>query len=272
MKAAGIKMRHLPTNGGGPALTAFLGNNAQVLVSSISASLRPDQGRQGCAPLALFGAKRSKALPDVPTMKELGYDVEYYLWVGLFAPKGTPADDHRQAARGLDKAAHTDTFKKAMSNLGQELDYHGPAGLRAILGRRRPRVTKPRSSRSASKAKTELDPLDARRAISSDNNMRSRRPRRRRIFRGRRPAVIALSGDLPFGQLSMPGAGFLPLLVAVSDHRAWRVAVSARQREPGLLPRSNGTTPRMPLQVLVITGVARCALHLSRLHHHHDRR
>jgi hypothetical protein len=40
MKAAGgLKMRHLPTNGGGPALTAFLGNNAQVLVSSISASL-----------------------------------------------------------------------------------------------------------------------------------------------------------------------------------------------------------------------------------------
>ena len=40
MKAAGgLKLRHLPTNGGGPALTAFLGNNSQVLVSSISASL-----------------------------------------------------------------------------------------------------------------------------------------------------------------------------------------------------------------------------------------
>ena len=38
MKAAGIQMRHLPTNGGGPALTALLGNNAQVLVSSIAAA------------------------------------------------------------------------------------------------------------------------------------------------------------------------------------------------------------------------------------------
>ena len=38
MKAAGIQMRHLPTAGGGPALTAILGNNAQVLVSSIAAA------------------------------------------------------------------------------------------------------------------------------------------------------------------------------------------------------------------------------------------
>src|ERR1043165_2393578 len=41
--AGGLKFRHLPTNGGGPALTAFLGNNAQVLVSSISASLAQTQ-------------------------------------------------------------------------------------------------------------------------------------------------------------------------------------------------------------------------------------
>jgi tripartite-type tricarboxylate transporter receptor subunit TctC len=122
MNASGIKMRHLPTNGGGPALTAFLGNNAQVLVSSISASLA--QIKAGKArPLAMFGAKRSKALPDVPTMKELGYDVEYYLWVGLFAPKGTPAPIVAKLREVSSKAAHTDTFKKAMSNLGQELDY-----------------------------------------------------------------------------------------------------------------------------------------------------
>jgi tripartite-type tricarboxylate transporter receptor subunit TctC len=87
--AGGLKLRHLPTNGGGPALTALLGNNSAVLVSSVSASL--SQIKAGKArPLALFGSQRSKALPDVPTMKELGYDLEYYLWVGMFAPRGTP--------------------------------------------------------------------------------------------------------------------------------------------------------------------------------------
>ena len=122
MSAGGLKLRHLPTNGGGPALTALLGNNAAVLVSSVSASLA--QIRSGKArPLALFGAARSKALPDVPTLKESGYDIEYYLWVGLFAPKGTP-DGIVTYLRGvLNTAAHTEQFKSALANLGQELDY-----------------------------------------------------------------------------------------------------------------------------------------------------
>jgi tripartite-type tricarboxylate transporter receptor subunit TctC len=123
MKAAGgLKLRHLPTNGGGPALTAFLGNNSQVLVSSISACL--SQIKAGKArPLALFGGARSKALPDVPTMKELGYDIEYYLWVGVFAPKGTPANVVAFLRDSFNKAAHADQFKAAIANLGQELAY-----------------------------------------------------------------------------------------------------------------------------------------------------
>ena len=56
MKAAGIKMRHLPTNGGGPALTAILGNNSQVLVSSIAAASAQMKAGKLRA-LACFGAK-----------------------------------------------------------------------------------------------------------------------------------------------------------------------------------------------------------------------
>ncbi|MDB5600689.1 MAG: hypothetical protein JWN71_2733 [Xanthobacteraceae bacterium] len=123
MKAAGdLKLRHLPTNGGGPALTALLGNNSQALASSVSACLAQIKAGK-VRPLALFGAQRSKALPDVPTMKELGYDIEYYLWVGLFAPKGTPDAIVTTLRGALDKAAHTDQFKTAMTNLGQDLDY-----------------------------------------------------------------------------------------------------------------------------------------------------
>jgi len=122
LSAGGLKLRHLPTNGGGPALTALLGNNSAVLVSSVSASLA--QIKAGKArPLALFGSKRSQALPEVPTLKESGYDVEYYLWVGLFAPKGTP-DAVVSYLRGvLNTAAHSEQFKAALANLGQELDY-----------------------------------------------------------------------------------------------------------------------------------------------------
>jgi tripartite-type tricarboxylate transporter receptor subunit TctC len=120
--AGDLKLRHLPTQGGGPALTAFLGNNSQVLVSSISASL--SQIKAGKArPLALFGAQRSKALPEVPTMKELGYDVEYYLWVGMFAPKATPGEVVAYLRSVVNKAANSEQFKAALANLGQELGY-----------------------------------------------------------------------------------------------------------------------------------------------------
>src|ERR1044072_6681984 len=90
--AAGLKgMRHLPTAGGGPAITAALGNNAQLTTQTVQATLQHVKAGKFRA-LATMGAQRSKSLPDVPTMKELGYDVTYYLWVGLFAPKNTPAD------------------------------------------------------------------------------------------------------------------------------------------------------------------------------------
>jgi tripartite-type tricarboxylate transporter receptor subunit TctC len=122
-KSAGnLKLRHLPTTGGGPALTALLGNNSHVLASSVSACIAQIKAGKARA-LASFGGKRSKALPDVPTLKELGYDVEYYLWVGMFAPKGTPENVISYLRPAFDKAAHTDQFKSALTNLGQELDY-----------------------------------------------------------------------------------------------------------------------------------------------------
>ena len=120
--AGGLKMRHLPTNGGGPAITAILGNNAQATAQSVSATL-PHIKAGKLRPLALFGAERSKALPDVPTLKELGYDVEYYLWVGIFAPKGTPANATTTIRSAIGKAAHSPLFMTAIANLGQDLAY-----------------------------------------------------------------------------------------------------------------------------------------------------
>ena len=122
-KATGpLKLTHLPTSGGGPAITAALGNNAQVTTQSVSATL-PHIKSGKLRPLATFGATRSKHLPDVPTLKELGYDVEYYLWVGIFAPKGTPEPIVTTLRAAIGKAVQSDQFKTALTNIGQELDY-----------------------------------------------------------------------------------------------------------------------------------------------------
>jgi tripartite-type tricarboxylate transporter receptor subunit TctC len=122
MQAAGIQLRHLPTNGGGPALTALIGNNAQMLCSSIAAAnvqMRAGKARA----LACFGAQRSAAWPDVPTLKELGYNIEFYLWVGMFAPKDTPENVITVLREASRKAATDETFVQAMTNLGQDVAY-----------------------------------------------------------------------------------------------------------------------------------------------------
>ena len=122
-KATGpLKLRHLPTNGGGPAIIAILGNNAQVTTQSVSATL-PHIKAGKLRPLASFGGTRSKVLPDVPTFKELGYDVEYYLWVGMFAPKGTPPAIVTTLRAAIGKAAQSVQFTAALANAGQELAY-----------------------------------------------------------------------------------------------------------------------------------------------------
>jgi tripartite-type tricarboxylate transporter receptor subunit TctC len=122
-KAAGLsKLRHLPTAGGGPAITAVLGNNAQASTQTLLATLQHIKAGKLRA-LASFGAQRSKALPDVPTLKERGYDVVYYLWVGLFVPKGTPAAIVSTLSNAVDKAAASSQFTTAIANIGLEPSY-----------------------------------------------------------------------------------------------------------------------------------------------------
>src|SRR5262249_4965601 len=120
--AGGMKMRHLPTNGGGPAITACLGNNAQMTCQTVSATIQHIKSGKLRA-LATFGPQRSKVLPDVPTLKELGYNAEYYLWVGIFAPKGTPANIVTLLDGSINKAANSDAFKAVVASLGQDPGY-----------------------------------------------------------------------------------------------------------------------------------------------------
>jgi len=122
IKAAGIQMKHLPTAGGGPALTALLGNNAQALVTSIAAANAQIKAGKLRA-LACFSPKRVASLPDVPTVKEAGYDVEFSIWVGLFAPKGTPEAVITKMRAESKKAADSEQFKKSIENIGDVVAY-----------------------------------------------------------------------------------------------------------------------------------------------------
>src|SRR6185436_3191958 len=72
LKATGAKMRHLPTAGGGPALTAVLGNHAALLAAHPAVG-GPHARAGALRALGAMGTKRVAAFPDIPTLKELGY-------------------------------------------------------------------------------------------------------------------------------------------------------------------------------------------------------
>ncbi|MBF8287720.1 MAG: hypothetical protein HW381_828 [Candidatus Rokubacteria bacterium] len=122
LQAAGLKMRHLPTTGGGPATMAVLGGHA-LLWASPPALAAPHIAAGKMRALATWGATRLAAFPDVPTLRELGYDVEYYIWTGLFAPRGIPAGVLQTLRDATRRAVQDDEFKAAMDKAKTPIAY-----------------------------------------------------------------------------------------------------------------------------------------------------
>ena len=120
--AGGLKLRHLPTTGGAPATTAVLGKHAQIWPSPPALAL-PHVKAGKMRVLATYGATRLASFPDVPTLKELGHDVEYYLWAGLFGPKGIPATTHKTLREAVRQAVQDPEFKNAMEKAQTPIAY-----------------------------------------------------------------------------------------------------------------------------------------------------
>jgi tripartite-type tricarboxylate transporter receptor subunit TctC len=115
--AAGIKLRHVPYAGAGPALTALLGGHVDALASGPAVVL-PHIKAGKLRALAGWGDKRVAALPDTPTFKELGYpEAEFYIWAGLFAPRGTPEPVLARLRESVRAAVAEPEFKAAMDKL-----------------------------------------------------------------------------------------------------------------------------------------------------------
>jgi tripartite-type tricarboxylate transporter receptor subunit TctC len=117
-----IRMRHLPTTGGGPAVTQALGGHAQMTGAGPAAIYSYVKSGQLRA-IASWGAKPYLALPDVPTFKSMGKDIEAYLWVGLFTSAATPAPLQLKMRELIAKVAADPTFKQALENVQVVPDY-----------------------------------------------------------------------------------------------------------------------------------------------------
>jgi len=131
--AAGIDVVHVPYNGNGPANTATLGGQVQALFGSMPAVLA--QAKAGrLRPLAVGTPKRSPSLPDVPSVAESGYPgFDASLWLGFFAPKGTPAPILKRLQTELTGIAQSPEMKEQFERNGATVLTTTPVELTKLL-------------------------------------------------------------------------------------------------------------------------------------------
>ena len=120
--AAGIQLFHVPYQGGGPALTALLGGQVHALASGPAPAVGQIKGGKMRA-LASWSTERLPLLPEIPTFKELGYDAEFYIWSGVFAPAPVPTPVLDRLRLAVREAATSEEFKGAMEKVQTPVNY-----------------------------------------------------------------------------------------------------------------------------------------------------
>lgn len=117
---AGLDMVHIPFKGNGPATTAVLAGEVQVLFGAIPPLMAHVKGGK-LRPLAVSTAQRLPALPDVPTVAEAGFPgFDMSLWLGFFAPAGTPPAIVKRLEAALTEIAKSPDMKEQMQRQGVE--------------------------------------------------------------------------------------------------------------------------------------------------------
>jgi tripartite-type tricarboxylate transporter receptor subunit TctC len=122
----GTDIVHVPYKGTAPALTALIAANVELSFANIPAiHQHVKSGR--LRPLASTGAKRSDLLPEVPTLREAGVDMEVVVWYGVLAPAATPPEIVNKLAQLIARAAHAADVRQRLIEQGAEPVGNTPA-------------------------------------------------------------------------------------------------------------------------------------------------
>jgi len=133
-QAADIKLFHIPYQGGGPAVAALLAGQIDALASGPAPAIGQIKAGKMRA-LAVWGDKRLAAMPDVPSMKELGYDATFYIWSGLFAPAATPQPVMTALREIVKRTVEDPEFKEAMDKVETPIAYLDAPQFKTFLDR-----------------------------------------------------------------------------------------------------------------------------------------
>ncbi|MPY76590.1 MAG: tripartite tricarboxylate transporter substrate binding protein [Alphaproteobacteria bacterium] len=132
-KRAGIDMVHIAYRGGGPASKSVMANETQVLFASFPSSL-PKVKAGTLTALASTGPKRSRSLPDLPTMEEAGYPGFIVTsWTSILAPAGTPKPVIDKLHAAIEKALAMESVRTKIEAVGQSVAGSTPEGLATLI-------------------------------------------------------------------------------------------------------------------------------------------
>ena len=125
MKEHDFTAHLVPYDGGGPALLAILGGHADSNINPLPQML-PHIRSGKLRAIAVLQAKRENDLPDVPTAKEQGFDVEYTIWRAVLAPKATPRPIIEKLAAAFKQMTEDKSFQAMIKQMGDDVNYLGP--------------------------------------------------------------------------------------------------------------------------------------------------
>ncbi len=121
--AADLKnLQHVPFSGAGPAVIALLGGQVQALSTGPASIVQHIKAGKVRA-LAHWGDGRLEALPDVPSLKELGLPVTFAQWSGVFVPAGTPEPIVQKLREAVNAAAHDPKVREIIQGAGSPILY-----------------------------------------------------------------------------------------------------------------------------------------------------
>jgi tripartite-type tricarboxylate transporter receptor subunit TctC len=115
----GTDIVHVPYKGTAPSLTSLVAGEVDMSFANIPAILQHVKAGR-LRPLASTGTKRAELMPDVPTMKEAGVDVEVTVWYAVLAPAATPREIVGALANAIIKAARSPDIRQRLLDQGAE--------------------------------------------------------------------------------------------------------------------------------------------------------
>lgn len=130
-QASGVPMTHVAYRGGAPAAQDLIGGQVPLMVDTASETIEHHKAGK-VRILAVTGEQRSKALPDVPTLRELGIDVAADAFFGLYGPAGMAPDVVARIDRAVADALRTPEVQEKITAFGLVASHAGAATLAAM--------------------------------------------------------------------------------------------------------------------------------------------